>query len=174
MPSWLSFSFLVIVAARSQLPYLCISTVVTRFSHGLCLLLKEKHFCLSSVFWPSRQECCFYPSVPLQLSHVCVVTRHLSCCRVCWDGSELQAASMAPISVLLPSLIPCLSDMFQCKDLWDMFVCWAGNFLLNYSYPTCNFKRRVLEVLWHHHAFSVYFFWSLLLSMKVYVIILHF
>lgn len=58
----------------------------------------------------------------------------------------------------LPSHLPGLAPlahlyMFQCMDLSDMFVYWARNFLLNYSYLNCwNLKERSSRSLTHHSS----------------------
>lgn len=46
-------------------------------------------------------------------------------------------------SSLLPWTFP-LSHfwMFHCTDLSEMFVCWAGNLLLNYGCSSCNLQCR--------------------------------
>lgn len=74
--------------------------------------------------------------------------------------------SVAPFSVLVTpkSGLPLFQDahfqMSQCMDHSDAFVCRAGDTLLNYSCPICNFKGRGLEVLSHCHAANItlYFF----------------
>lgn len=75
--------------------------------------------------------------------------------------TELWAESAAPLSALLPSLLPCLSLfthlwMFRWADLSDTFVFCTGNRLLNYSCSfCCNFKWRDQGKPSHCHASDI-------------------
>lgn len=73
---------------------------------------------------------------------------------------QVRSCSLTSVFVLLVSL-SCLHcsltygqlQMSQCADVLNMFVCWTGNPLLNYSYTISYiFKRWDLEFLSHHHA----------------------
>lgn len=47
---------------------------------------------------------------------------------------------------------------FQCIDLSDVFVGFGGNSFLNYSCPTCNYKRRDLEAITCCYAVIILFY----------------
>lgn len=110
-----------------------------------------------NVYQPPRPECCLWPSsllrdiVPWPFTAITSAGTAVST-RLCLWLSSLSF----PLSYLLWWLQYAHLQMFQCEDLSDMFVCWVGTPLSNYSYLTCcNFKRRELEILSCHHAANV-------------------
>lgn len=57
-----------------------------------------------------------------------------------------------------PSSLYCslrYSYLQMSRVMSQMCLCWAENLLLNYSYPTCNFKGRDLDILSFLHATDV-------------------
>lgn len=108
-----------------------------------------------SIYLPLRLDCCLCPfCLPTEVAPqpfpaiTWVVTT--ASCRL-----HLLLLSVS----FPPPCLPCSPryahlQMPQCVDLLHVFVCWAGNPLLNYRYLTwCNFKERNLEVFsWQHDA----------------------
>lgn len=131
-------------------------TVYGRLPSFALLLCPDSGLSLN-VCWTPRPGCCLCPSVLPSRGH----TPIFHCYHIIWGYRKCQTASAALVSVLpcpAPHLLCLLPyahrQMSQCTDPSDMFVCWAGNSLLNYICPTyCNFKGRDLEVfLWCHTA----------------------
>lgn len=124
---------LVMVAAKSQLQYFCIQSLP--LSLGLVTVCADH----------SGRNAEYIPLVLRAAGFVCCKLTFT----LLW---VLQWAPGSPISVLPLSLLPTSLryahfEMFQCEDLSDEFVYWAGNPLFNYSCPTCNFKGYKQEDL---------------------------
>lgn len=82
------------------------------------------------------------------------------CCGVPGPQASKWIASGAFVPVSNPFSSPLFTPMYpqisQSTDLSDIFVYWARNLLLNYSYSTCcNFKGRDLEFLSCCHAADI-------------------
>lgn len=78
---------------------------------------------------------------------------------ICWGYGEFQTVSVVPAFVLTPISSPVCRyahlRAFQCVDLSDALVWWAGSLLLNYSCLTCDFKGTDPEVSPHCHDADV-------------------
>lgn len=147
-----------------------------------------EHKCSTSVFlllWsldsatmcsPLRQECLVSLSAPQGCSE----------CMLQPDSSPLPRPTVSSTGCIhgtclcsspFPPPVHSDSPIFRCfiMQLSDMFVCWIGNPLLNYSCSSCfKFKGRDQGDLSHHHASDITLLVLCFFLIMIYLVLYHF
>lgn len=118
------------VLFKDTQPNLSVSAITGRGEWGY-LFLKEQCFC------PSYTLGCSVMAAAWIFNHYC------PCVAAVGTELHLQPRSLS----FLPSCLCYLLyynhlPMFWCMDLSDVFLCWVGDLLLNYSYMTCCRSKR--------------------------------